>query len=118
MDGADLTAPVSATSPTNADPAEGRTPVAAEASAAAMARSHAGSSRRTPPEDAPNSSRAAERDARPAVEDGRHELEPARIEPGGLTPGRTVRGSDERLDLHGERPPARLGQRDGRPGRG
>jgi len=36
--------------------AGGVVPEAAEASAAAMARSHAGSSRRTPPEDAPNSS--------------------------------------------------------------
>ena len=37
-------------------PGGGATPVAAEASAAATARSHAGSSSRTPPEDAPNSS--------------------------------------------------------------
>ena len=48
----------------------GATPVAAEASAAAMARSHAGSSRRTPPDDAPNSSdrpsgRPAPRSRRP-----------------------------------------------------
>ena len=56
MSGAARTAPVSATSPTKADPAGGATPVAADTSAAATARSHAGSSSRTPPDEAPNSS--------------------------------------------------------------
>ena len=50
---AGLTAPVRLTSPTNAVSGGGRTPVAAEASAAAIARSQAGSSKRAPPTVAP-----------------------------------------------------------------
>ena len=44
----------------------------------------------------------------PPVEDGRHQLEPAEVEPGGLASGRAVGGTDERLDLHGEGTPTRL----------
>ena len=61
---------------------------------------------------------STERDTGPSVEDGRDQLEPTRIESGRLASGRSIRGSDERLHLHGECPPARLGQRDSRSRRG
>ena len=53
--------------------------------------------------------RSAHRDAHDSVEDGRHELEPAKIQPGRVTTGSAVDGADQRLHLDRQRPAARPG---------
>ena len=88
----------------------GRPPVAADASAAATARSHAGSSTRTPPEEAPNSSarpsgiRSA-RSSTAAISWNRRSIQPGR-----LPASRPLRAADERLDLDREGSPPRARQ--------
>ena len=84
-------------------PRAGGMPVAAEASAAATARSQAGSSTRIPPEEAPNSSARPSGSPPARVQHCRHQLEPASVETGGLAPCRALGRPDQRLHLHGER---------------
>src|SRR3972149_6874785 len=81
------TEPVSPTSPTNAVAGGGGVPQADEATAAARARSHAGSSIRMPPA----------------------------VEPGRLTTDGRFRGHDERLHLDREGSPSGLRECDGGP---
>ena len=93
------------------------TPLAAEASAAAIARSQAGSSTLTPPDAAPKSSARPSADAGRAVQHRRHQLEPAGVEtrsPGAVA-GPSGR-SDERLHLDGERAPPASGSAMAAPG--
>ena len=112
--GAGRTSPVSETSPTKAESRGGAAPVAADASAAATARSHAGSSTLTPPERRAEQLGSAEREPRDTVEHRRDQLEAPRVEPRRLPARRTIGGTDERLHLDGERATARLRERGGR----
>ena len=107
--------PVSAISPTNAAPAGGATPVAAETSAAATARSLAGSSTRMPPATAPNSS--ARPSGTPALRSThrRDLLESPEVEAGDLPAGGAVAAPHQGLDLDRERPAARQREGDRRP---
>ena len=93
--------------------AGGAMPVAADASAAAIARSHAGSSTFTPPDDAPNSSERPSESPRDPIEHRRHQLESPSVEAGRLPPRRAVGRPDERLDLDGEGTTARPCERGG-----